>query len=136
MVVLKQPKRGICGSAFKGSAVLWGELKSSSNNLDIDEDQGKGQSTRKRLTKEQKSAIKFHDEIKEQITGMILGDSHLDLPKTCKNARLMIGQMLLDKDFVFHLYEPFSDIGIVGAPAAYPAKAGGPLGQRLPWANG
>jgi len=74
MVVLKQPTEGICGSAFKGSAVLWGELKpSSKNNLDIDEDQGKGQSTRKRLTKEQKSAIKFNDEIKEKNNWYDLG---------------------------------------------------------------
>jgi hypothetical protein len=40
----------------------------------------------KRLSNAAKAAIVFPDQIKEVITGMMLGDSCLSLPKDCKNA--------------------------------------------------
>lgn len=68
-VVLKQPKQGnltVLGFAFRSTAVL--SRKGSSrrtllinNSLDIEEDQGKAQSTRKRLTTAQKDAIDIPD---------------------------------------------------------------------------
>jgi hypothetical protein len=87
----------------------------------------------KRLTKAQKDAIVFTEEIKELIVGMILGDSTIIFPQGYRkgNARLKIQQK--DKEFVDNLYSIFHPLGIVGAPAACRAVAWGPGSDPTRW---
>jgi len=68
---------------------------------------------RKSLTKAQKAAILFPGETQELITGMLIGDSCLELPSGCNDARMAIKQK--DKEFVDHLYDIVAPLGIIGS---------------------
>ena len=57
------------------------------------------------------AAIVFTDDIKELITGMILGDGNLRM--IGKEGRLQIEQK--DREFLQLLWQLFSGVGIVGA---------------------
>jgi len=63
-----------------------------------------------RLRKGERGAIVLTNEMKQLITGMQLGDSHIELPRGCKKARLQIMQ----KEEVQHLYNKLKLLGIVG----------------------
>ncbi|CAJ0755113.1 3631_t:CDS:2 [Entrophospora sp. SA101] len=63
------------------------------------------------LTKAQKALIVVPPQLQQVITGMILGDGHLQLRGSL--ARFTIG--LKDKEFAYHLWDLFNSIGIVGA---------------------
>ena len=64
------------------------------------------------LTKEQKAAIVFPNEIQEIITGIILSDGSITMMG--HDARLVIHQK--DREFVQLIWDLFYRIGIVGAP--------------------
>ena len=68
---------------------------------------------RKRLTKEQKDAIVFTPEIKNQRTNykMLISDGHIRIMG--KGARLEL--RLKDKEFILIIWNKFDSIGIVGA---------------------
>ncbi len=78
---------------------------------------------RLRLTKEQKAAIVFSNEIKEFITGMQLGDSSIEMHG--KDARLQFRQK--DFDLVYHFYEKLKPLGIVGEPKNSPVECKGKM---------
>jgi len=71
-----------------------------------------GKPTRKaiRLTKEQKAALVYPEDIQEVIIGMVISDGGLELRSN--NARLRIDQK--DNEFFAHLWTLFNSIGIVG----------------------
>jgi hypothetical protein len=72
-----------------------------------------GKPTRKaiRLTKEQKAALVYPEDIQEVIIGMVISDGG-GLELRSNNAPLRIDQK--DNEFVAHLWTLFNSIGIVG----------------------
>jgi hypothetical protein len=61
----------------------------------------------KRLTDLEKSQFTLSDKLKEILVGLILGDLYINKRHT--NVRLMFKQGIVNKDYLIHLHELFSD---------------------------
>jgi len=67
-----------------------------------------------RLSSAERSAISLPDEIKEILTGILLGDAHINRRSVTANSRLVYGQTIKHKEYFDLVYEIFKPLCVSG----------------------